>query len=732
MSKPFQEARWIWTADPGSPAYAVRRFRSQFSLDGDQRVTIHVSADSRYILYLDGRLVGRGPARSDLRNYMYDRYILNISGGQHVLAAIVVAYNSQMGPGAEMHDRGAFLLEARDAAGIVCCATGREDQWTVHTDTAYAPIRLSSAMSGAYFAVGTTEDVEGALIPHGWEQFTFDDSHWDTPLAPYAAFLRGQHFDPGDIRWRLTLRDIPAMREVPRTFVNAASELPLSVPAGERREVILDAGVYAIGYPSVEISGGEGSSVTLTYAEARIRDGAKGRRDDSHGGVVGLSDTYRPGGGLETYQPMHWRAFRFIKVTVQAGDEAVTVSHVNYHRTGYPWRRRAQFAVEREPDELQTVQDVDFRTLECCTWETFMDCPYYEQLQYVGDTRLQALLSYVVTGDTRLGARAVRQFDASRIPEGLTASRYPSNFEQIIPPFSLMWILMVEDLWRYAPGESDTVANCLNGCRGILEWFGRHLTPEGIVGELPYWNFVDWTWEWGVPPPSRANLPSATINLQYLAALQAYVRLHEGLGDIRESEFWQAQADMLADSITIAFWDPDARLLREGPDDSWGVSQHAQAWGLLTGVVPEDAIEDVVESLHTDETLAKTTFYQTFYVVEALAKVGRLEKLWEKWLQPWRDALAMGLTTWPEQPEPTRSDCHAWSAWPTYAFLTHVLGVKPGEPGFGAYEITPQRVEGWDVVFGSLPTPAGTLQTTIDWTAGSPKVTAEIRQGKQG
>lgn len=356
-----------------------------------------------------------------------------------------------------------------------------------------------------------------------------------------------------------------------------------------------------------------------------------------------------------------------------------------------------------------------------------MDCPYYEQLQYVGDTRLQALLSYVTTGDTRLGSRAVRQFDASRIPEGLTTSRYPSNIEQIIPPFSLMWVLMVEDLWRYAPGEGDTVASCLNGCRGILEWFGRHLTPEGIVGDLPYWNFVDWSWEWGVPPSSRAGLPSATINLQYLAALQSYVRMHDGLGDTRESVFWQAQADMLADSISTAFWDPDARLLREGPDDSWGVSQHAQAWGIITGVIPDDAVEDVVESLHTDETLTKATFYHTFYIIEALAKVGRLEKFWEKWLQPWRDALAMGLTTWPEQPEPTRSDCHAWSAWPTYAFVTHVLGVKPGEPGFGTHEIAPVRVDGWDHVSGVVPTPSGLLHASVDWRDDVPSVTSAVR-----
>ena len=47
-----------------------------------------------------------------------------------------------------------------------------------------------------------------------------------------------------------------------------------------------------------------------------------------------------------------------------------------------------------------------------------MDTPYWEQLQYVGDTRIQALISYAVTGDDRLPLQALRAFDQSRVPEG--------------------------------------------------------------------------------------------------------------------------------------------------------------------------------------------------------------------------------------------------------------------------------------------------------------------------
>ncbi len=729
MNPPFSQAKWLWTTDPGHPDYTVRRFRGTLKSAEAQMLHLNVSADSRYLLFFDGERIGRGPARSDVRHYVYETYIVPASPGPHMLAVLVLAYCGGHSPVAEMHEQGAFVLEAQTENGEVVCATGTSI-WRVQADTAYRPASITR--HDGYYAIGSGETVDGGQVPHGWEQPGFDDAAWETPIAigaPYDRERPGDLGDPGG-RWRLTPRDIPPLREEARQF----SDWPgtLTVPAHRSREVVLDAREYAIGYPILAVDGGAGAEIQIVYAEALTKGGHKGIRDDREGtDVQGFADTYLPGGGAETYSPLHWRAFRFVKLIIQTGEEPITIQDFSYVLTGYPWERQATFSVANGPAELQAVQDVDFRTLECCTVETFMDCPYYEQLQYVGDTRLQALLSYVTTGDTRLGARAVRLFDWSRQPDGLTQSRYPSRMEQIIPPFSLLWVLMVEDLWRYAPNEEATVAGCLPGCRGVLEWFGKHLTPEGILGgPLPWWNFVDWADGWnvnghyGVPPPAAHGLPSATINLQYLAALQAYVRLHDGLGDARESEFWQAEADMLADAILLAFWDFEARLLREGPDESWGYTQHAQAWGILTHVIPADAWPDVVDSLHTDETLTKTTYYHTFYVAEALAKAGHLEHLWDHWLAPWRKALDLHLTTWPEQPEPTRSDCHAWSAWPTYTFLTHVLGVQPAAPGFASHVIAPKRVAGWDRVSGTIATPNGLRRVSVNWTGGgAPDVT---------
>ena len=74
--------------------------------------------------------------------------------------------------------------------------------------------------------------------------------------------------------------------------------------------------------------------------------------------------------------------------------------------------------------------------------ETHEDCPYYEQLQYIMDTRLQILFTYAVSGDTRMAQRVLWDFHCSQLPNGLLQSLYPCAGRRSSPPFSFHWIFL--------------------------------------------------------------------------------------------------------------------------------------------------------------------------------------------------------------------------------------------------------------------------------------------------
>jgi hypothetical protein len=105
--------------------------------------------------------------------------------------------------------------------------------------------------------------------------------------------------------------------------------------------------------------------------------------------------------------------------------------------------------------------------------------------------------------------------------------------------------------------------------------------------------------------------------------------------------------------------------------------------------------------------LAQASYYFRFYLARALEHAN-LGRLYLKLLKPWRDLLPVGFTTWPEQPEPTRSDSHVWSAHPNYDLLTIAAGIKPIAPGFTRVEVTPNMAS-LEYVRAVMPHPMGSI-----------------------
>ena len=97
----------------------------------------------------------------------------------------------------------------------------------------------------------------------------------------------------------------------------------------------------------------------------------------------------------------------------------------------------------------ESFWDIGLRTQRACAHETYEDCPYYEQLQYGGDTQAQMLYTYAVSGRTCLPRQAIRFFHRSQLPEGLPQSRYPSRPTQVIPYWSLHYLFMLYDWYMY-------------------------------------------------------------------------------------------------------------------------------------------------------------------------------------------------------------------------------------------------------------------------------------------
>jgi hypothetical protein len=491
--------------------------------------------------------------------------------------------------------------------------------------------------------------------------------------------------------------------------------------------LLLDQGYLTTAYPELTVSGGTGAHIDMRYAETLyIHKGDKGNRNDVAGKqFYGPADTYiADGGGHRTYRPLYWRTYRYIQLSIETADGPLSLEDLHGTFTAYPFEKRAVFQTEAPSnDEIQRILSTGWRTARLCAHETYMDCPFYEQLQYAGDARIQMMISLYMTGDSRLMKNGIALLNSSRTAEGATYSRAPSYLQQYIPPFSLWWIGMVHDYWMYVD-DPQFVKQMLPGVRAILSFYRGYQKENGSLNRMPWWNFVDWVKQWknGEPPAGADGGSSAALDLQLVLAYQWASDLEKGLGNPALAVQYQAAARQLQATVLTTDWDAARGLFADQPEHRT-YSQQVNTLAVLAHVIPAGQGRSVMEKVLSDNSLAQSSIYFRAYTNATLRELGLGDRYLDV-LGPWRQMLNDGLTTWAEwNGSDARSDCHAWGASPNFEFLRTVAGIESAAPGFKQVQIAPNLGQ-LTTVDARMPHPRGEIHVHLVRNAA--QLTADV------
>ena len=104
---------------------------------------VHVSADNRFVLYLNGERIGDGPARGDLAHWRYETFDLGpmLKAGTNTLAATVWNFGVYA-PVAQFSDRTGLLVEGDTKAEA---AVNTNDSWIVEVEPGQVPLQIGRA-----------------------------------------------------------------------------------------------------------------------------------------------------------------------------------------------------------------------------------------------------------------------------------------------------------------------------------------------------------------------------------------------------------------------------------------------------------------------------------------------------------------------------------------------------------------------------------------------------------
>jgi hypothetical protein len=727
----YWHADWITHPTADLKAYGVYHFRKEFEVpEKPGKFVIHVSADNRYRLFVNGTAVCFGPARGDLNHWYFETIDISpwLNPGKNLLAAVVWNFGDQM-PVAQFSRKTAFLLQGNSESEK---SVNTDSSWKVIKNEAYTAVPPDHSKLQTYIVVGPGDNLNGELYPWNWQEISYDDSKW--LLSKEIGKGRAKGLGTG-ADWDLIPRDIPFLEETVQRFSSVRKQEgckagvlflegkeTLTIPANTTSVLLLDQGIETVAYPEIFVSGGKGSAIEVIYAEALFDEsGNKGNRSEITGkNIKGLSDIFYVGSAdNETFRPLWFRTFRYVQLNIRTSDKPLIINNIQSVFTAYPFKENASFKCN-DP-EISKIWEVGWRTLRLCSNETHYDCPYYEQLQYVGDTRIQCLISAYVSGDDLLTRKAIQSFDRSRFYEGLTCSRYPSNDMQVIPPFSLYWTNMIHDYWLLR-NDTTFIKPLLFGIEGVLNWYEQQIDSKtGMLGPTPYWNFVDWPaqWPWdsnigsGGVPKDGAEGGSSILTLQYSYALNEAAELFSFFGKQSQAERYRTLSAKISSATVSHCWDKNRNLLADTPGKD-EFSQHANIMAIMADAsLPIDS-KELIDRVSSDTTLIQATVYYQFYLLRAMKKEGLAEKYVDM-LEPWRKMIKLGLTTFAERPEPARSDCHAWSASPNYELLATVCGIEPNEAGFKTVRIEP-HLGALKWVEGSMPHPKGAIKVKFSKT----------------
>jgi hypothetical protein len=716
-------ASWVSHPDILGGEDRVVLFRNTFEVnDSSADFIINISADNHYFLYVNGKLITHGPQLSDIQHYKYETLNLKdyLQKGRNILAVKVINFGKRRFLGMQS------IFTSLMVNGVTKNAeqlntTGKHDTWVCTLDDSYKANEVvwrgdeKKAIVGGFYANNPTDIVDLNAYPTGWELLDFNDTHWQK-----NEFFENASSMGGSIAYLLEPRNLPLLSwdeeqigSIVRSLKPITSKFPssdeLKIPANTKITFLIDQQYVTNGFPELQFSKGKFAHITIKYAENLFGpNNEKGDRNDLEGKqLLGYYDLIISNGkDQQKFIPNWMRTFRFIEFEIETKEQSLVLNSFKNHRSRTTIPSIAKFITDNEL--YNQIFEICKRTIDICTQDYFLSDAYYETMQYVGDTKIQALIWQAMSGNAEHTKNAIRQFGHSRDSDGNILGAYPLRSTFIYPTYSLIWVDMIADYYNVY-GDKEFIHTYKDGIVNTLAGFERNMNELNLVNKTPYRYFIDWY----TGPNNGSGTAtkndgenSAVVSLHYVHALQNAAMLFKEIGDNQTSLEYQNRAEEIKKSVYELCFDSKRNIFAERPDKTI-YDQHTNIMAILTDAIPKNEQRALLDKILNDKDLLQATYYYRFYLFEAIKKVGAPE-LFDTAQKPWEKMIEDHMTTTLERFEsiekPTRSEVHPWSASPAYFYFNYLAGIQSVKNDFEEVRIAP--------AFGKLKTMEGLLPTS--------------------
>ncbi len=687
------KAQWIWLNREKYPEYAdspisvfhpgmktckyvIAEFQKQLAFDKiATRITMDISADVKFWLYVNGIYIGAGPvcAGGDygiiepMPWQYYNTYEVTIGASELEIYVMVQNRPSQMCDMSQGRNGlyASVMVEFDD--GTSQCF-GTDDSWKVR-------------VSARHFELNK---VDFTIKPNDWEN---------------ACIVENV--------WRLRKPGIPMLDE---EKIFPENVLPLTVAPGGTKEVVcyFDK-IYSL-YHRLKICG-ETSYIVL------IKDFEK--EEDK---AVKISELIIGEGPLD-FRGLSMASAGGMKLYLyNTGNEPLRVDEISGSFVHYPVTEEGRFFCS-EPC-LNKIFDMGKHTLKICRQTIELDSPLHqENLGCAGDYFIASLMNYYTYGDGRL-----TRLDIVRIGDCLKMYRgYMFH-----TTYGMIWIMMVYDYYMYT-GDQSILHEVWEAMCLLLERMDSYTDRYGIITHPPSYMFVDWIMVDGMSlhhPPMA--LGQAVLNAFYYGGLTTAVKIGEIVeekGVFKQQKCYEERASLLKASFQHTFYDEEKGLYFDGCNDTYEplkwlpenvdkryFSWHTNTLAVLYDIAPKAEHRRIMKTILGDMSLIHPQPYFMHFVLEAIYKAGLFQEYGIAQLLRWRGMTEFekGLAEgWFDMSGYGFDYSHVWSGTPTYQLPSKLSGLKLIEPGFRKICLKPD-LHGLQFAHIRIPTPYGFIEIKLE------------------
>jgi alpha-L-rhamnosidase len=706
-------ASWIRRTNNDPDDYTYFRKTAELPARPIQRATVYITSVHKYELFVNGQLIGKGPAYHYPQFQYYNGFDITaqVKPGANLFAVLNHWFGG--GQGRATSARG-LLMKA-----VVHYADG--STVVVGTDGAWKQIQAPQWVLGQRGrnpgeGVGFIERIDARKLIPNWNQPGFDDSSWAVadvvgpqPTAPWINAPQPDY-----------------------TRIVEKETVPVSVkPLGEGAYLVDFGRVYS-GVPRIAFTGGEPGQLVTMMGGYML--GADGRVDPTKNQNTNLGFFAELSGAPFTYAPIEYVGMRYLQIEnspmpVTAANCKFLIRHMELDE--------ARSTFDSPNATLNAVWALMKHSLTAAAQEEYVDTPSREKGGFLGDSAIMSAVAMPVFRERLLTRRQLNEFIASMdqfwatpANRGRMNAVYPNNDNgRDIPDYTQAYLVWA---WTYfmETGDARFLRERYNHLKDIAEYVYRSRSETtGLITDLPggggqyVRGIIDWpaSMRYGYDMRTAAR---AVINHWAVADFEVMSKIAAAVGNTADSELYRTRAEDLKKAINTKLLNAEGiyidGLANDGAPSSHA-SQHANMFPLALGFVPEAQRASV--SAKVKDMKMSVGMVTVLFLVRAIGEIGDGEHLIEMftnadWPAGWANSMKRGATitweTWNSDTDGT-SQSHAWGAAGLDGYIRYILGIRPTKPGYEEVAIKP-------LAFGTkLPFARGSIGTDrgdigVEWT----------------